>query len=99
MKLAVDLGTKPSLLPIETALRIQNEKALMMKKIVLAVLILFYLLHNDFWLWYDDCLWGGLPSGLLYHLVYCFAAAVLMMLLIRFAWPIPSDGDSGAEES
>ena len=29
----------------------------------------------------------GLPIGLLYHIGYCVAAAVLMALTINHAWP------------
>lgn len=43
---------------------------------------LFYLLHNDLWLWRDPRLVAGLPVGLVYHLAYCLAAAVLMGLLL-----------------
>ena len=43
---------------------------------------LFYLLHNDLWLWHDARLVLGLPVGLVYHLAYCLAAAALMGLLL-----------------
>ena len=46
-----------------------------------------YLLHNDFWLWDDGRLVLGLPVGLAYHVGYCIAAAALMTLLVRRAWP------------
>ena len=42
----------------------------------------FYLLHNDLWLWHDARLLLGLPVGLVYHLAYCLAAAALMGLLL-----------------
>ena len=45
-------------------------------------LALFYLLHNDLWLWHDPRLVLGLPVGLLYHLAYCLVAAALMALLL-----------------
>jgi hypothetical protein len=44
-------------------------------------------LHNDLWLWNDGRVIAGLPVGLLYHLGFCGAAALLMLLLVRFAWP------------
>ena len=43
---------------------------------------LFYLLHNDLWLWHDPELVLGLPVGLVYHLAYCLAAAALMGVLL-----------------
>ncbi len=50
-------------------------------------LILLYLLHNDLWLWHDPSLLLGLPVGLTYHVLYCLTAAVLLALLVRWAWP------------
>ncbi len=52
-----------------------------------AALGLLYLLHNDFWLWSEPRSWLGLPAGLVYHLGYCLAAALLMALVVRRAWP------------
>ena len=52
-----------------------------------AAIVALYVLHNDFWFWYDPRLVLGLPIGLTYHVGYNLAAAVLMFLLVRFAWP------------
>ncbi len=52
-----------------------------------AGLVVAYLLHNDLWLWDDPRLIAGLPVGLLYHVLFCFAVAGLMAALSRFAWP------------
>ena len=48
-----------------------------------------YALHQDLWFWRtaDPLLFGFLPAGLWYHGFYCLAAALLMWLLTRFAWP------------
>jgi hypothetical protein len=62
-----------------------------MKYLLYFALAGLYLLHNDLFLWNDDCLIGGFPSGLLYHAAYCVAASVLMFLLVRFAWPSELD--------
>ncbi len=59
-------------------------------------LALLYLLHNDLWLWRDGSLVLGLPVGLTYHVLYCLATAVLMALLVRYAWP--SDLTAGGDE-
>lgn len=52
-----------------------------------AALGVLYLLHNDLWLWHDGSLVLGLPVGLTYHVLYCLTTAVLMALLVRWAWP------------
>ncbi len=53
-----------------------------LRRVFLLGIVLFYLLHNDFWLWRDARLVWGLPIGLVYHLAYCLAAAALMGLLL-----------------
>lgn len=65
----------------------------MLRRLLLAAVGVLYLLHNDLWLWHDGRLVAGLPVGLLYHLLYCLAAAALMFLLTRFAWPQDLDDD------
>ena len=57
-------------------------------------LLVLYLLHNDLWLWDDARLVLGLPIGLLYHIGFCLAAAVLMTLLVQFAWPPELDEET-----
>lgn len=56
--------------------------------LVLAVAAL-YVLHQDTWFWDTarPLVFGFLPIGLFYHAAYSAAVAVLMVLLIRFAWP------------
>ncbi len=64
------------------------------RAVLYTALALLYLLHNDLWLWHDGSLVLGLPAGLTYHVLYCLATAVLMALLVRYAWPsdlAPSD--------
>jgi hypothetical protein len=58
-----------------------------MKVFIYVALLVLYLLHNDLWYWYDFRVIGGFPIGLLFHVAYCFVAAVLLFLLIKFAWP------------
>ena len=50
-------------------------------------LVALFLLHNDFWLWDNPEQVLGLPIGLLYHIGFCAAAAILMALVINYAWP------------
>ena len=52
---------------------------------------ILYLLHNDLWLWDDGRLVAGLPAGLVYHVGFCAAAAVMLYLLVTRAWPAHLD--------
>ena len=57
-------------------------RARALRRVFLLGVAIFYLLHNDLWLWNDPRLVLGLPAGLVYHLAYCLAAAALMGLLL-----------------
>lgn len=57
-----------------------------------AALAALYALHQDFWFRDDGRFVLGLPVGLTYHVLYCLAAAALMALLVKLAWP-RLDGD------
>jgi len=48
-----------------------------------------YFLHQDFWNWTkaEPLVFGFLPVGLAYHAGYSIWAAVLMAVLVKFAWP------------
>ena len=50
-------------------------------------LLLAYVLHNDLWLWNDPRFVLGLPVGLTYHIGFMAVVVLLMLLLVRFAWP------------
>ncbi len=52
------------------------------RRSIYVVLLLVFLAHNDFWLWYDARLVWGLPVGLTYHVAYCVAVSALMGLLV-----------------
>jgi len=54
-----------------------------------ALTFAFYLLHQDFWLWREarPLVFGSLPVGLVYHVLYSVAAAALLFALVRGAWP------------
>ena len=61
-----------------------------MKKFVLFLLVaLVYVAHQDFWNWgkADPMIFGFLPIGLAYHAAYSVAAAIMMAILVGFAWP------------
>ena len=60
-----------------------------MKRTLLVVaVVVLYLLHQDFWFWRSSRLvFGFIPIGLFYHACFSVAAALLMWLLVTFAWP------------
>ncbi len=79
----------------------------MMKTMLLTLLVVtVYLLHQDFWNWnkVEPLLFGFMPIGLAYHAAYSFAAAALMGLMVKFAWPAhlenvePYRHDNNAED-
>lgn len=49
-----------------------------------ALLLLLFLLHNDFWFWETSQLVLGVPVGLLYHIGFCLAATLLMAALVKY---------------
>lgn len=68
--------------------------------LVIAVAAL-YLLHQDFWFWRSTAplVFGMLPIGLFYHICYTLAVVVLMLTLVRFAWPAELEGESEGEDA
>jgi Protein of unknown function (DUF3311) len=61
-----------------------------MKRLLLALTVVaVYALHQDFWFWRvsEPLVFGLFPIGLFYHLGYTLAIALLMWLLVRYAWP------------
>ena len=61
-----------------------------MKRILLVfAVVALYALHQDFWFWRTahPLIFGFIPIGLFYHACFSVAAALLMWMLVRFAWP------------
>jgi hypothetical protein len=61
-----------------------------MKQAILAIAVVtLILLHQDFWFWTSarPLLFGFLPAGLWYHMIYCLAASAMMAALVKWAWP------------
>jgi hypothetical protein len=61
-----------------------------MKNFLLFLLVaLVCAAHQDLWNWRkaDPMIFGFLPAGLAYHAAYSIAAAVMMAVLVKFAWP------------
>ena len=73
-----------------------------MKRPLLALAVaVFYLLHQDFWFWRSTrpLVFGFLPIGLFYHVLYSVAAALLMWLLVSWAWQSRLEEDVERRES
>jgi hypothetical protein len=61
-----------------------------MKKILLvAAVLVLYVLHQDFWNWRTPypLVFGFIPIGLFYQACFSVASALLMWMLVKFAWP------------
>ena len=77
------------------------------RTVVLTLLVIgVYILHQDFWNWHDKSLvLGFLPKGLAYHAGYSVLAAVMMSILVKFAWPqrleesVPETAESQSEDA
>lgn len=61
----------------------------MPRLLLILLVVVLYVLHQDFWFWRTahPLVFGFLPIGIFYHACYCLAAALLMFLLVRVAWP------------
>lgn len=70
----------------------------MKRTLLFALVLTVYALHQDFWFWRsaEPLLFGMLPAGLWYHAGYTLAAALLMGLLCKVAWPahLEQEGDA-----
>ncbi len=55
-----------------------------LKILLYGLLVLLFVLHNDFWLWDNAQIVLGIPVGLLYHIVYCIAATILMAIIVKY---------------
>jgi hypothetical protein len=61
-----------------------------MKRLLLSlVVIALYVSHQDFWNWRRayPMAFGFVPVGLWYHACFVVAAALVMWMLVTFAWP------------
>ncbi len=75
-----------------------------MKRLLLFfAVIALYASHQDFWYWRTahPLVFGFVPIGLFYHGCFSVAAALLMWMLVKFAWPSHLEDEireSGNEE-
>lgn len=60
-----------------------------MKKVVVVLLILLAVLHQDFWLWnrIEPLVLGFIPIGLAYQIGVSIAAGILWALAVHYCWP------------
>ena len=61
-----------------------------MKRTLLVIAVIaLYFLHQDFWFWRTahPLVFGFVPIGLFYQGCFSVAAALLMWLLVKLAWP------------
>ena len=61
----------------------------MKRTLLFIAVIALYILHQDFWFWRTahPLVFGFVPIGLFYQGCFSIAAALLMWLLVKFAWP------------
>jgi len=61
----------------------------LLRVLVSFAVLLLYAAHQDFWFAGEarPIVFGYLPIGLFYHACYTLAAAVLMAVLVKVAWP------------
>jgi len=61
----------------------------MKRFLLLLAVVVVYVLHQDFWFWRSarPLVFGFMPIGLFYHAAFSVLAALLMWLLVKFAWP------------
>ena len=59
-------------------------------------IVVLYAVHQDVWFWRTarPLAFGFLPPALWYHGAYCIAAALLMWILTKLAWPAHLDDHS-----
>jgi Protein of unknown function (DUF3311) len=59
-----------------------------MRWLLVGLVLIVYLVHQDNWLWSNDTLvLGFLPAGLAYHAAYCVLASITMAILVHYGWP------------
>jgi len=72
-----------------------------MKRLTLALVILLFIAHQDFWWWdsIEPLAFGFMPVGLAYHAMISICAACVWMLAVRHLWPADVDvGEDAASQ-
>ncbi|MEM9399456.1 MAG: DUF3311 domain-containing protein [Verrucomicrobiota bacterium] len=72
----------------------------MKKAFVYILILMMFLLHQDFWLWDDKTLiFGFIPVGLFYHTLFSIFSSGLWFLAIYWAWPLREEEDTEDSEA
>lgn len=60
--------------------------------IIIAMVVLLLILHQDNWFWTDDRLvFGFMPMGMFWHVCISIGAAATWALATKIAWPVHED--------
>jgi hypothetical protein len=72
----------------------------MLRPWLVLLVLTVYVLHQDIWFWRQarPLLFGFVPVGLAYHVLYTLAVSFAMWLLVRYAWPDHLEPDGGAAD-
>jgi hypothetical protein len=58
------------------------------RRLVWGMILVLGIIHYDFWFWTDRrLLFGFLPIGLGFHVLFSLLAGLCWFLVVRFAWP------------
>ena len=71
-----------------------------MKNFTYILIALLLVLHQDFWLWDSQTIvFGFLPMGLAYHLVFSLLSALVWAMALKTIWPTQWErwADEGSE--
>jgi hypothetical protein len=71
----------------------------MKRALLLIVVGVLYVLHQDSWFWREarPLVFGFIPIGLFYHACYAVVTALVMWMLVKFAWPSHLEEGGGDE--
>ena len=82
------LFCRPVLWPLTLVRRACYFLASVRKLLLVLAVVVLYVLHQDIWFWRSSRLvFGFIPIGLFYQGCFSVAAALLMWLLVTYAWP------------
>ena len=71
-----------------------------MKHLIWVLVIVLLVLHQDNWLWENDTLvFGFMPIGLLSQAGVSFAASIVWLLAVVFAWPSELEYDEQGDQA
>lgn len=59
-----------------------------MSRAVIVVFIVLAVIHQDQWNWDNaNLVFGFIPVGLAYHVLYSIIVAIFWAVVVKFAWP------------